>query len=155
MCAYVFPYAPNPSAAVQQDVKPLWRIDSRDVPSSSRDVAFPMSTADHPMACETACAQSVDLLEIVQPGWRLGGASSRVPPFLGLIKCAPICGIIHALRKSCADDPQPGQPDAHRLFTTQPTKEKRSLLNLLLSNSTPVRGKLATTQLSFLSPVRS
>jgi hypothetical protein len=32
------------------------------------------------------------------------------------------------------------QPDVHRLFTAQPTKEKRSLLDFLLSNSNRVRG---------------
>jgi hypothetical protein len=115
MCAHVFPCAPSPSAAVQQEVKSLWR--------ASIHVTFrPHRERWHFRWRQWAILRNARQLarrvrgfvRIVRPGLRLGGA----------------------------DDPQPG-PDAHRLFTAQPTKEKRSLLNFLLSNSTWVRGKLS------------
>jgi hypothetical protein len=86
-------------------------------------------------------AECVDLFELFG---RVCGSAAPGAEFRLLgphQKCAH-CGIIRAIRESCPDDPQPG-PDAHRLFTAQPTKEKRSLLNFLLSNSTWVRGKLS------------
>ena len=99
-----------------------------------------MVTASNPTACETACAERAWIF--VQPGWRLGGASSPVSPSRASSRARPFARSSAHSARAAPTILRLDQSDAHRMLTAQLTREKRSSLSLLLSNSAWVRGKL-------------